>query len=48
MIKDKEYYNSLDKDSSEYIAYAKFNRLSNPKGISYETFKRDIQDLKIK
>jgi len=30
------------------LQYEEFNRLSNPKGISFETFKRDMQDLKIK
>ncbi len=29
MIKDNDYYNSLDKDSEEYRAYAKFNGLGN-------------------
>ncbi len=29
MIKDKDYYSNLDKDSSEYRAYHKFNRLEN-------------------
>ncbi len=28
MIKDNDYYNNLDKDSSEYKAYAKFNRFN--------------------
>ena len=48
-MKNKEYYEGLDKDSSEYKAYHKFNKLGNNiNNISFETFKRDIQDLKIK
>ena len=49
MIKDNDYYNNLDKDSSEYRAFAKFNNLSNvpqptpsfPKGgIEHKEFKQ--------
>tara|TARA_R110002020_G_scaffold130250_1_gene291475 strand:- start:211 stop:408 length:198 start_codon:yes stop_codon:yes gene_type:complete len=29
MVKNQEYYESLDKNSDEYRAYAKFNRISN-------------------
>jgi hypothetical protein len=29
MLKDKNYYEGLDKRTREYIAYAKFNKLSN-------------------
>jgi hypothetical protein len=48
-MKNKEYYESLDRNSQEYIEYEKFNRIgNNPNGISFETFKRDLQDLRIK
>ena len=38
-MKNKQHYESLDKDSQEYIEYAKFNKLSNKKG--YEDWKTE-------
>ena len=29
MVKNQKYYEGLDKNSDEYKAYAKFNRISN-------------------
>ncbi len=43
MNKDKEYYNNLDKNSPEYIAYAKFNKIGNSK-----QFNKDLKEFEDK
>lgn len=49
MKKDKEYYESLSKDSSEYMAYAKFNGIeSKNKLIVCTELRKDWYSIAVK